>query len=43
VDPDDAEITLKQGALAGLKGIRKELEAIGWMPRLKHINSLETQ
>ena len=42
-DPDDAEITLKQGALAGLKGIREELVAIGWMPQPEHINSLEAQ
>ena len=29
---DDAEITLKQGALTGLNGIRKKLASIGWMP-----------
>jgi hypothetical protein len=28
----DLEIALPYGALAGLLGIRKELESIGWMP-----------
>ena len=35
---DDPEITVKQGALAGLDGIRKELESIGWMPEASEIS-----
>ena len=31
-DDSDGDITLPYGALAGLRGIEKELELLGWMP-----------